>query len=157
MSAAPLSREEMDFAHIEKRLPDWAGREYGYIATVSGLTRTRVKRAIRWALEFRRDIVIVGPTSKPGENTLDISPVPTRRSLKYARWNIKYSMTRIRNRIQFVMEQHAAAEIDATDRAIMENLAANARASAEQLERDLVLMEILIAKSGGSGSAGASE
>lgn len=147
MSAAAVSREALDFAHIEKRLPDWTGRDYGFIASVVGLNRSRVKKAIRWALEFRRDIIIEGPTSRPGDNVIDIVTARTTRSLEYARWNQRYVKTRTRNRIQHVMEQHAAMEPNVTDRAIMENIAKNAEASADQLERDLVLMEILLTRS----------
>ena len=152
--SAPVSREALDFAHIEKRLPDWAGQPYGYISTVTDLNRTRVKKAIRWAIQSRDDIVIVGPTSAPADNIVNIVNRPTSRSLKYIRWNMRYSLTRIRNRIEAALRQHAACEPDATDKAIMENLAADAKAAADQLERNLRLMEILIAKGGSKSPSG---
>lgn len=144
MSATnPVSREALDFAHLESHLPAWQGLPYGEIARRVGLNRTRVKRAIRWGIANRDDIVVVGPLSTPGQNTVDIAKKPTTRSVKYGRWNTQYVYSRTVNRIQAVWEQHAATA-SGFQQQVFKNLAASAQANAEALKRDLDLIDALI-------------
>ena len=90
------SRAEMDFAHIEKSLPTWQNRPYGEISTLTGLTRSRVKNAIRWAATNRDDIVVSAPI--PGrDNRVRVVEQTDKRSLEGISHLGKHATTRTRN------------------------------------------------------------
>ncbi len=71
-----------------------------------------VKRALQWGIDNDHTRVIEGPTSRPGDNVVEINPTPTLRGTKTDDWNRRYIQTRTTNKLLNTAKQKAATETD---------------------------------------------